>query len=330
MKVKSKKSSSKSPENKSKSKEKIKTKSKSKNKGKNNQKNTEDVTQTKEEEVLSPLIKLKEKNRGKSKNKKLGDSSSQEIDESKNLDKKIEIVIQKKLEKFNLDYIYRREKYSLKNLMSNFLVSGIKKLIAKKLSVDYTELKLYYLDKELKDDKLNVYEMMKDDPIKIIEVKKESPNHENIVSLNTKINLVYKIKCSNIVDFIDFIEKIEKFFRDLCLESHYLCEPIDTNKYEVGFSCEDHSFQFRRFMMNIKKAEPLYSKSSFDYIKTEKSKVIMPKPEKIDTQKIKKKKNYFPNDFINIGPYITYEEMKKKEEKESKKKWLFKEGFSVV
>jgi hypothetical protein len=35
-------------------------------------------------------------------------------------------------------------------------------------------------------------------------------------------------------------------------------------------------------------------------------------------------------DFVNSGPYISLEDLKKKEEKESKKKWVGKRNFSVV
>ena len=38
--------------------------------------------------------------------------------------------------KYKLDFIYRREKYTLKNLQENYLVSKMKKLIAKELNVD--------------------------------------------------------------------------------------------------------------------------------------------------------------------------------------------------
>ena len=31
--------------------------------------------------------------------------------------------------------------------------------------------------------------------------------------------------------------------------------------------------------------------------------------------------------FINKGPYMTYEEMRKKNEKKEKKKWINKKGF---
>ena len=104
--------------------------------------------------------------------------------------------------KYKLDFIYRREKYTLKNLLENYLVSKMKKLIAKEINVDIKTLKFYYKEKEIKEteDKTNLHQMIKDDPFPIIEVKKESLNEQNIISLNTKVNLVYKVECNKITE----------------------------------------------------------------------------------------------------------------------------------
>ena len=55
--------------------------------------------------------------------------------------------------KYKLDFIYRREKYTLKNLAENFLVSKMKKLIAKEINVDIKALKFFYKEKKNKEDK---------------------------------------------------------------------------------------------------------------------------------------------------------------------------------
>ena len=231
------------------------------------------------------------------------------------------VVVAPKLVKFNLDFIYRREKYTLKNLMSNFLVSGVKKLISKKLNIDIKELKFYYLDNELKEDKnkTNVYEMIKKNQIQYFEVKKEIAANDNIISLNAQANLIYQVKCTNINDYKDFIGKIEKFFKDLCIEQHYLCEPTSLNSYIVNFSCEDNCFQFKRYMMAIMKIEELYAKSNFSIVPVDKSKIISLKNEYlIDSNNEKKVSS---SEFINVGPYISSEDRKKMEEKENKKKY---------
>ena len=261
--------------------------------------------------------------------------------------------------KYKLDYIFRREKYTLKNLQENNLISLMKRKIAEKLNVDKKALKFYYKESEIKEerDKEKLHDMIKDDPFPIIEVKKEILNEQNIISLNTKVNLVYKVKCSKITDYIDFINQIEQFFKDICIENHYLCEPIETNKYNVCFLCSDHCFQFKRYMMNISRMNKLYEKASFEVLGADKSQIIEPELEvkeeveddsygklekmkvkdkktdkeyEIEFRKIKHKENdYFQKDFINKGPYEDSTIKKKEEEKNKSKKKKKKKEFTV-
>ena len=291
-------------------------------------------------------------------NEKDKSKKNNKVEEKKD-DKKNAIVEKKEPIKFNLDFIYRRERYTLKNLKDNSLVSLIKRKISEKIQVDLNKLNFYYKNKELKEDsnKTNVYEMIKGDPAPFIDVKKESTINQNIISLNSKINLIYKVESTNISNYSDFVDKIEQFFKDVCLEKHYLCEPTGTNTYHVCFSCSDHCFQFKRYMMNISRLEKMYEKSSFNVLKVDKSQIIEPKIENrieeidTDSNKIEKivvmnKKNkeieieyrkmkhreddYFQKDFVNSGPYLSLKEIQKQEEKESKKKWVGKKNFSVV
>ena len=260
--------------------------------------------------------------------------------------------------KFKLDFIYRREKYTLEHLKENVLVSFMKRKIAQKLNVDQKALKYYYKENELKEDKdkENLHQMIKDDTYPIIEVKKETLNEQNIISLNTKVNLVYKVECRKITDYIDFINKIEQFFKDICIENHYLCEPIETNVYNVCFLCSDHCFQFKRYMMNVSRMDKLYEKATFKVLGADKSQIIEPeiniKEEEVDEdtygkvekmtvkdkntnkfieiefRKIKHKENDdFQKDFINKGPYE--DPSVKKPEKKNKSKKKKKKEFTV-
>ena len=262
--------------------------------------------------------------------------------------------------KYKLDYIFRREKYTLNNLQENYLISLMKRKIAEKLNVDKKALKFYYKETEIKEerDKEKLHEMIKDDPFPIIEVKKETLNEQNIISLNTKVNLVYKVECKNITDYIDFINQIEQFFKDICIENHYLCEPIETNKYNVCFLCSDHCFQFKRYMMNVSRMNKLYKKAEFTVLGADKSQIIEPeldvkeeveddsygklekmmvkdrktnKEYEIEFRKIKHKENNdFQKDFINKGPYEDNTTKKKEEQKsKSKSKKKKKKEFRV-
>ncbi len=297
----------------------------------------------------------------KSDKKKSPEPNQNKKDKTKNNNNNIQKLENKeKPEKmtYKLDFIYRREKYTLNKLCQNILISKMKKLIGKKIEIEPKYLKFYYKEQELKEDtnSNNVYEMIKEDSFPIIEVKKESLNEQNIFSLNTKVNLIYKVKCKPINDYIDFINKIEQFFRDICIENNYLCEPISTNEYHVCFLCSDHCFQFKRYMMNISRLDKSYSKTKYEILKVDKSLVMEPedilnnneeinednnygKIEKIQVTDKKTKKNYeiefrkikhkenddFQKVFINKGPYETTNiddkfDKKKDQRKKSKKK----------
>ena len=236
--------------------------------------------------------------------------------------KQLEVIIEKKYINFNLDFIYRRERYTLKNILSNYLISRVKKLISKKISVDLNLLHIYYLDKEIIDDKLNVYDLIQNNKIKYFEVKKETPINEDVLSLSTNIHLIYKIRCKGIQNTKDFIEKIETFFKERCLDKHYLCEPIGNNTYDVGFSCEDNCFQFKRYMMIVKKLDNNYINVKCQFIPIDKNEIIQPRL--MNFEPLNKERESI---FINKGPFITYEEIQKKNEKEEKKKWICKNDF---
>lgn len=251
-------------------------------------------------------------NKSKSLNRKM--KSSEEF-------KQLEVIIEKKYLNFNLDFIYRRQRYTLKNLFSNYLISKIKKLISKKILVDINLLHLYHLDKEIINDKLNVYDMIRNNKIKYLEVKKEFPNNEDLISLNTNIRLIYKVRCTGIKDVKDFIVKIETFFRERCLEKHYLCEPIGNNIYDVGFSCDDNRFQFKRYMMIVKKIDNNYINTKYQFLLIDKNEILEPGlkfgPLYRNSESI----------FNNKGPYIKFEEIKKRNEREEKKKRMNKKDF---
>jgi hypothetical protein len=256
----------------------------------------------------------------------------------------------KPLIKFNLDFLYRREKFTL-NLKNNCLVSFLKRKISEKINVDKKNLKFYYKDVELKDDsdKTNVYEMIKGDNIPFIDVKKEFPINQDIISLNSKSNLIYKVECKPILSYRDLIEKIESFCKDTCIDKNYLCEPASTNTYYACFSCSDHCFQFKRYMLNVARKEKEYKDTKFKIMEVDKSRIIEPKIDqnleediedlgkveemvvkdkktnkdvKIKYRKIKHKEDdYFQKDFLNSGPNLPIEEIKEKDKKVKKKKW---------
>lgn len=326
--------------------EKSSKKNKSKNTGKSPK---EKEKENKKEEPKRVTASTQANEKDKSNNKKGEGKDNKDTKDDK-----------KNLAKYKLDFIYRREKYTLNKLLENSLVSLIKRKIGEMIKVDPKLLKFYYKEKELGEDsnKDNVYNMIKGDNAPFIDVKKGVPNNQEIISLNTT-NLIYKVSCKPIPDYSDFVDKINQFFKDICLENNSLCEPTSTNSYVVCFSCSDHCFQFKRYMMNISRTNEMYKKSKFDVLKVDKSKIIEPKIERneeeevdentnkiekmvvvnkknnkeveIEYRKMKHRENdYFQKDFLNNGPYNAIEEIKKKEEKDNKKKWISKKNFSAL
>lgn len=223
----------------------------------------------------------------------------------------------KKLPTFNLVFIYRREKYTLKNLVINCLLSKIKKLISNKISADLTELKFFYKEKELKfvDDNKNVFEMIKGDNTPFFEVKKEPTINENITSLNTNINLNYQVKCEPVSDYADLIKKVQQFFKDICLEAHFLCEPTSPKSYNVCLSCSDHCFQFKRYMMNIAKTDNLYKETEFIVVGTKDEKKVPKKVNKENKDEKSPNKVNEENKDEKVEPKNENKNVKKKEEK---------------
>ena len=289
-----------------------------------NNKNKEKEKVVINEESKNNNDKIKSKEKKKDKGEKLKKEEYKKEKEGKN--EQIDIIIESKYINFNLDFIYRREKYTLKNLYSNYLISKLKKLISKKLSIEINLIHIYYQDKEITDDKLNVYDLIKDNKTKYFLVKKEPPINEDLVSLNTNQLLSYKLKCTGIRDYKDFLNKIESFFIDRCLDKHYICEPLGENGYLIGFSCEDICFQFKRYMLLLKKIDDKYINSKCEFKPIDKSVIIN---SKINIDLSNNKYNYKESEFINKGPYMTYEEMQRKNEKEEKKKWINKNGFKI-
>ena len=50
----------------------------------------------------------------------------------------------------------------------------------------------------------------------------------------------------------------DSVFIDRCLDKHYICEPFCENGYEVSFSCEDICFQFKRYILMLKRIDKNY------------------------------------------------------------------------
>ena len=74
---------------------------------------------------------------------------------------------------FNIDYIFRREQYTIKNQKLTLTFPEMRKLISKELNIPESDLQINYLEKELTSSKKTINELIKDNKIKFFEVKKK-------------------------------------------------------------------------------------------------------------------------------------------------------------
>ena len=55
-----------------------------------------------------------------------------------------------------------------------------------------------------------------------------------------------------------FSAKIEQFFKDSLIEKDYILEPLEMNKYSLGFSFPDVAFDFNRYMNALKLVNDIF------------------------------------------------------------------------
>ena len=75
-------------------------------------------------------------------------------------------------------------------------------------------------------------------------------------------------------------------------------------------------------MTIVKRLDSNYNNTSYEYVPFDKEKLTLPK-----IANFPKLRNNSESLFINKGPYMTYEDIQKKNEKENKKKWVSKKDF---
>ena len=288
-------------------------------------KKTEDPKKAQEQLISREKSKDEKESKSKSQKEKVKKEETKE-EESKKEKKDQNIKKQKKKEiKYNIDFIFRREQYSIKNQKINLTFGEMKKLISEELKIPDSELQIFYIEKEITSSKTKIYDLIKDNKIKFFEVKKIiKPNSEEGI-----ISYSFIVKVNNIKDTFDFSKKIDAFFSDLCLEKNCISEPTSLTSYNVCFSRNDLAFDFNKYLNVLKKNYPLYENIEF--------KIDIPKQSKgpplLDSNKNnnknnKKFKNPSPEDYKKkLGNYYTFNDIQKIDFLEGKKKWLDQKGF---
>ena len=203
----------------------------------------------------------------------------------------------------------------------------MKKIISNDLKINETDLQITYLNNEIKNDKLIIYDLIKDNKIKFFEVKKILNPSDDIID-----SYEYILTIENISNGLDLNKQIDNFFQDLLIERKCICEPKSLTSYNISFPTNDLAFDFKRYLSILKKINPLYANIKVIINIPEKPKfatiINSVDKEKNNLKTVKKSKNptldYYKK---NLGNYITYSDIKKLERLDGKQKWLNQKGF---
>ena len=241
---------------------------------------------------------------------KKNEKNNQETEEKKN-------NIPQKPTKFNIDFIYRREQYKLKNQKLSLTLKQIKENISKEIKVPSNELQVFYKNNEITKEDQKIYDLFKNNKINFLEVKKQ------IKSSNTVTSFDYKVEIKNLENGYDLNNQIDNFFNQLLLEKNVICEPVDLDVYHVCFNYEDIAFDFKRYILLLKRTNKNYQNVEV--------KTIIPvetvKKSSLLLSNLNKKKNFTSAYYVNQGPYISDYERKVNDNKNDKKNWINKKGF---
>jgi len=273
----------------------------------------------------------KEKNKNKNSKKKTKNESEESkiVEKPQKIENNKSVTIRKKLinTKLTIDYIFRREPYKIKDQTKNLTFGEMKKIISNDLKINETDLQITYLNNEIKNDKLIIYDLIKDNKIKFFEVKKILKPSEDIID-----SYDYILTIQNISNGLDLNNQIDNFFQDILIERKCICEPKSLTSYNISFPTNDLAFDFKRYLSILKKINPLYANIKVIINIPEKPKfatiINSVDKEKNNLKTVKKSKNptldYYKK---NLGNYITYSDIKKLERLDSKQKWLNQKGF---
>ena len=233
--------------------------------------------------------------------------------------------------KQSITFIYRRQDYTL-NLLKKSPLSTLITQISTTLNVPSSSLEITLNNTPLSnyDQTSLISDIFPPKTIPLLQVKKKASTSSSISGLFPK-SYINKVTIDNVSDGYELHQKIDQFYKDCMLEKDCIAEPTSATQYCVSFPYPDVAFDFNRFM--------LIQKSTDDKFKDIKLTLIT------EHDVNAKKKGNTKKKEINIGnnnakgkfdfalyvgmsgPYLTEEEMKRKEQKEQKEKWINKKGF---
>ena len=233
--------------------------------------------------------------------------------------------------KQSITFIYRRQDYTL-NLLKKSPLSTLITQISTTLNVPSSSLEITLNNTPLSnyDQTSLISDIFPPKTIPLLQVKKKPSTSSSISGLFPK-SYINKVTIDNVSDGYELHQKIDQFYKDCMLEKDCIAEPTSATQYCVSFPYPDVAFDFNRFM--------LIQKSTDDKFKD--IKLTLTTEHDVNAKKkgnTKKKEINIGNNnmkgnfdfalYVGMsGPYLTEEEMKRKEQKEQKEKWINKKGF---
>ena len=228
--------------------------------------------------------------------------------------------LKQKIKPIIIYFIYRRDKTEIKvGHKANF--GDLKEKISRIINIPIDDININLKDyKEQINDTDLIQDIIKNVKYPIFFVKKKN-YHFSLLSQIYSKNYKNKVIIEGIKDKNDLKLQIETFFNNSLINKDNLYEPITENKYSIGFTSPNIAFDFQRFLIILRFTNSLY----YDIKSTFKNENSKKKNNEINKFKHIR---YSSSPYINIStPYISYEEIRRKEEIENKKKWICNKNF---
>lgn len=231
--------------------------------------------------------------------------------------------------------IFRRNVYTyILNINSKF-----NKLIdkfCKELSINKENLQFHINNKLITECDKNINELITEEKTNEIYIYKKmmSSSYTN-GALQKRYNNFVIIEKINDITLIK--NELDKFLDEYHIEKDYICEKIGEDKYSFGFCYPDLAFDFNRLVLLIKSSNSdlhgIKNRLKIENKSKSKNKLSFNRQNKLKNElgtfsNDIRKKNKDYGLYVNIcGPYVSYQEVKNKEQSENKKKWITEQGF---
>ena len=237
-------------------------------------------------------------------------------------------IAKKKSIKFTIIFIYRRNQYIINDLKKTSKILDLKNSISKQINLNQNNFELYYKEKLISNEFNNetISSIINSEKFFFFEVKKIM-QYSSVLSVLYHKNYNNKIIVENVNDITELYKIVEQFFKDCLITQDFICEPINDNKYSIGFAYPDLAFDFNRYLFILKITDEKFKdiKITMKLEKIRKSKSPLSRNYLGNT---KGKKNYNSALYVGLsGLYMSYEERRRKEDLKNKKKWIDQKGF---